>query len=176
MLLIVLFFLFLKKNKTASDLFLGGLLLVLSIRIGKSVFFYFNPQLSKTYLQIGLPACFLIGILLYFFVKSKLQNLNHSLAKYSIILLILGIGIFGFFYPYVENIDLWGKTMYRIINIQWLIFIVLSIYEARLVFKKIFASPRQLNADGIWILSIIGGVLSIWLSYYFAKYTSFQSL
>jgi hypothetical protein len=63
------YFIFFKKEKKLADVLLGGLLLALSIRVGKSVFFYFNHHLSKTYLQIGLSACFLVGPLLALFVR-----------------------------------------------------------------------------------------------------------
>lgn len=170
-----LYFLFFKKNKTESDLFLGGLLLALSIRIGKSVLYFFNNELSKVYLQIGLSACFLIGPFLYFFVKSKLKNLNFSVAKYSIGLLILTISIFGLFFPYTEYPALWRSTIYYIINFQWFIFILFSIYEAKLIFKKAITNRKQLSYDEVWIVTFVFGVLAIWLTYYFSKYTTYIS-
>ena len=169
------YFLFFKQNKAKSDLFLGLLLLSLSLRIGKSVFYNFNPQLSKTYLQIGLSACFLIGPLLYFYVRSILQNLNHSFAKYTIILIVTAIIVFGFLFPYKENSVLWRGVVYYVINIQWLIFIVLSIYESRQIFKKLLINRCQVSYYETWILSIICGVFAIWLSYFLARYTSYIS-
>jgi len=169
------YFLFFKRNKAISDLFLGLLLLSLSIRIGKSVFYNFNPQLSKTYLQIGLSACFLIGPLLYFFVKSILQKLNYSFAKYSFILIITGISVFGFLFPYKENPEIWRGIIYYSINIQWFIFIVLSIYEARQIFRKLVTNRKQISYHETWILSVICGVFAIWLSYSLARYTSYIS-
>jgi AraC-like DNA-binding protein len=169
------YFLFFKRNKTISDLFLGLLLLSLSIRIGKSVFYNFNPQLSKTYLQIGLSACFLVGPLLYFFVKSILQNLNYSFAKYSLTLIIIAISVFGFLFPYKENPVLWKGVIYYFINIQWFIFIILSIYEAKQIFKKLVTNRNQISYHETWVLSVICGVFAIWLSYSLAKYTSYIS-
>ncbi len=169
------YFLFFKRNKTISDLFLGLLLLSLSIRIGKSVFYNFNPQLSKTYLQIGLSACFLVGPLLYFFVKSILQNLNYSFAKYSLTLIIIAISVFAFLFPYKENPALWKGVIYYFINIQWFIFIILSIYEAKQIFKKLVTNRNQISYHETWILSVICGVFLIWLSYSLAKYTSYIS-
>jgi AraC-like DNA-binding protein len=169
------YFLFFKRNKTISDLFLGLLLLSLSIRIGKSVFYNFNPQLSKTYLQIGLSACFLVGPLLYFFVKSILQNLNYSFAKYSLTLIIIAISVFGFLFPYKENPAIWKGVIYYFINIQWFIFIILSIYEAKQIFKKLVTNRNQISYHETWVLSVICGVFAIWLSYSLAKYTSYIS-
>lgn len=169
------YFLSFKQNKTKSDLFFGLLLLSLSIRIGKSVFYNFNPQLSKTYLQIGLSACFLIGPLLYFYVRSVLQNLNYSFAKYSLILIIITISVFGFLFPYNDNPAIWRGIIYYFINIQWLIFILLSIYEARLIFNKLVTNRSQISYHETWILSAICGVFVIWLSYSLARYTSYIS-
>lgn len=164
-----------KKNKSKSDFFLGLLLLALSIRIGKSVFYNFNPQLSKTYLQIGLSACFLIGPLLYFFVRSIRQNLNHTHAKYSLILMVITISVFGFLFPYQVNPVLWRGLIYYLINIQWLIFMLLSIFEAKQIFKKLVTNRKQLSYHDTWLLSVIIGVFAIWLSYSLARYTSYIS-
>lgn len=169
------YFLFFKRNKVISDLFLGLLLLALSTRIGKSVFYNFNPQLSKTYLQIGLSACFLIGPLLYFFVKSILQNLNYTFAKYSLIFLMITIIVFGFLFPYKENPEMWRRIIYYSINTQWFIFIVLSIYEARQIFRKLVTHRTQISYQETWILSIVCGVFAIWLSYSLSRYTSYIS-
>lgn len=169
------YFLFFKRNKVISDVFLGLLLLSLSTRIGKSVFYNFNPQLSKTYLQIGLSACFLIGPLLYFFVRSILQNLNYSFAKYSLIFIIIMISIFGFLFPYKENPEIWRRIIYYFINIQWFIFIVLSIYEARQIFRKLVTHRTQISYQETWMLSVICGVFAIWLSYTLSRYTSYIS-
>ncbi|SFN40541.1 transcriptional regulator, AraC family [Chryseobacterium oleae] len=169
------YFLFFKHHKAQSDLFLGLLLLSLSVRIGKSVFYNFNPQLSKTYLQIGLSACFLIGPLLYFYVRSILQNLNYSFAKYSLTLIIVIISGFGFLFPYKDNPAIWKGIIYYLINIQWFVFIVLSIYEARQIFRKLVTNRNQISYHETWVLSVIFGVSAIWLSYTLAKYTSYIS-
>jgi AraC-like DNA-binding protein len=169
------YFLFFKRDKAISDLFLGLLLLSLSTRIGKSVLYNFNPQLSKTYLQIGLSACFLIGPLLYFFVKSILQKLNYSFAKYSLIFTIITISVLGFLFPYKENPEIWRGIIYYSINIQWFIFIVLSIYETRQIFSKLITNRNQISYQETWILSVICGVFAIWLSYSLSRYTSYIS-
>ena len=169
------YFLFFKRNKAISDLFLGLLLLSLSTRIGKSVLYNFNPQLSKTYLQIGLSACFLIGPLLYFFVKSILRKLNYSFAKYSLIVVITTIIVFGFLFPYKEDPEMWSGIIYYSINIQWFIFIALSIYEARQIFRKLITNRNPISYQETWVLSVICGVFAIWLSYALSRYTSYIS-
>lgn len=75
-LILSLYFFFFTAKKYLSNYLLGALLLVLSIRIGKSVVYFFDYSLPKIYLQIGLTACFFIGPFLYFFVKSEIQQIR----------------------------------------------------------------------------------------------------
>lgn len=53
--------LLLRRPGTPAQRWLAALVLVVSLRTGKSVLFYFYPQISKSILQVGLTACFLIG-------------------------------------------------------------------------------------------------------------------
>lgn len=170
-----LYFVIFKKEKSISDIFLGGLLAALSIRVGKSIFFYFNPQLAKIYLQIGLSACFLIGPLLFFYVRSKQQRLNITTAKYSLAGLVLLLIVLGWLFPYDSYTILWKKPIYIIINAQWLFFILLSLYAVRPIFSKLANRNKQISYDEVWILTVICGVFVIWASYYTAKYTSYIS-
>jgi AraC-like DNA-binding protein len=171
--MLCLYFMVLKKEKTIADTFLGLLLLALSVRVGKSVVFYFNNQLPKIYLQIGLSACFFIGPLLYFFVQSKLRNINLAVVKYSLATLLLFTIVFGVLFPYQEYPFLWGNPVYRIINFQWLIFILLSAFAAKSVFTKLFTSRNLITHDDVWVMTILCGVSAIWLSYFLGKYTSY---
>ena len=170
-----LYFVILKKDKSPSDIFLGGLFAALSIRVSKSILFYFNPQLPKIYLQIGLSACFLIGPLLFFYVKSKQQRLNITKATYSLAGLVLLLIILGWLFPYEVYPDWWKKPIYFMIDIQWLFFILLTVYSARAIFSKLINRSKQMSDDEVWILTVICGVFVIWASYYTAKYTSYIS-
>ena len=58
--------------------------MALSLRIGKSVFVYFNPALPKIYLQLGLSACFLIGPALYYFIQSGLKQITDFPRSWKI--------------------------------------------------------------------------------------------
>jgi hypothetical protein len=48
------YLLFFKKSKSVAPYFLGLLLLAFCIRITRSIFLYFYPELPSIYLQIGL--------------------------------------------------------------------------------------------------------------------------
>jgi len=174
--LLSIYFFFFARPKHSSNYFLGGLLAALSIRIWKSVFLFFNPELAKIYLQIGLSACFFIGPFLYLFVKSKVRESKQNQALQDAILLLLLLVIViigGYLYPYELNIRLWQKPLFLLINYQWLIFILLAGFLLRSTIKKILLNINKLKHDEIWILSVYFGVLAVWVAYYTSYYTSY---
>ncbi len=174
-LVLSIYFLFFAKPINKSNYFLGALLAVLSIRVWKSLFFYFNPELSKIYLQIGLSACFLIGPFLYFYIKSKTENSNQSnkLFYFQILLFLLIIWGVGFLYPYEKNIQLWSDYFYKIINYQWLVYILASGFLLIKPLRKVIRKNTKLNYDENWTISVFFGVFVIWIAYYTASYTSY---
>jgi len=106
--LLSLYFALIAKKRKFSNYFLALLLLMLSIRIIKSVFFYFNPDLSNIFIQIGLSACILIGPFLFLYLKTHSYK-NKVNWKIHIISFLIGISILGFFYPYAEHRTIWSK-------------------------------------------------------------------
>lgn len=170
-----IYFLVFKKAKLSSDYFLGALLAVLSIRVWKSIFFYFNPNLSKIYLQIGLSACLFIGPFLYFFLWTKLANTRKYKSHFilQLVILFLLVLIIGILYPYKTNPDLWGSLFYKVINYQWLLYILTSVTLLKPIFTKRIRLNKSLAYDEVFTLSVFLGVFLIWLSYFFASYTSY---
>jgi len=158
------------KKKNFTNYFLSLLLLVLSVRIVKSIFFYFNPHLSNIFIQIGLSACVLIGPFLFLYLKSyKVEKLNWTK---HVIYYLLVITILGIFYPYVEHRAIWSKWIVCAIYSQWFIYIILSLKYLRSIFLKI-KEKETLKRIDIWFLSIYFGVAFIWLAYSMAAYTSY---
>ncbi|CAM1358268.1 helix-turn-helix domain-containing protein [Tenacibaculum xiamenense] len=169
--LLSIYFALKAEKKNFSNYFLALLLLVLSIRIIKSVFFYFNPNLSNVFIQIGLSACILIGPFLYLYLKNhtnkgKLNWQAHTLPYF------IGITTLGIFYPYVEHRFIWARWIVKGIYLQWFIYIILSFKFIEPSLKKIKVKGRIKNID-IWILSIYFGVIFILLAYLIAPYTSY---
>ena len=170
------YFLFLAKTNTKANYFLGGLLLVLSIRVWKSLFYYFNPELSKVYLQIGLSACFFIGPFLFFYTSSNTKNnkTNYTNIYTQLAALFIVTLTIGLIYPYHKHPKLWG-TFYTIINLQWLVYILASLFLLKKTFLKLFNYKEKLSYNEAWNLSIFTGVSLIWLAYFTASYTSYIS-
>jgi AraC-like DNA-binding protein len=162
------------KPKVLAHKFLAAMILMISIRTLKSVLFYFNPEITKTILQIGLSACFLIGPLFYFFCCSHLNRLNGHLISWKIQLLslIIIVMLVGILFPYVEHEALWGDVFYKVVNYVWLFYIVLSIV---VIFPniKVILRKQKMVQDDLWLLVIFCGNIFIWFAYFTASYTSY---
>lgn len=156
-----------KRRRSTAAIFLYILLLTLSIRIGKSVFFYFNPSLPKVYLQIGLSACFLIGPSLYYFFKSALTKTTHipGTWKWSwgiqVGILVLG----GILVPYQTYPKIWNNVIVYIIYSQWLIYLVATGFLLKNLLKTFFTNASELNdTEKFWVMLFLGNSV-IYLAY-----------
>lgn len=168
--LLSLYFAINAKKKSFTNYFLSLLLLVLSIRIIKSVFFYFTPHISNIFIQIGLSACIMIGPLLYLYLNSysdKKANWKIHVIPYLVLMTALGI-----FYPYVEHQAIWSRWIVCGIYFQWFMYIILSFKYMLPIIQKLKKKENLKNLD-VWFLSIYLGVLFIWLAYTIAAYTSY---
>jgi len=176
-LVLSLYFLLYVKPAHISNRFLGAFLLMLSIRIGKSVFFYFNPDLSFHYLQLGLTACFFVGPFLYFYIKSVIEPESniYTTWKYHIALLLPLALIIGYLYPFKTNIDLWRPHIIKTIYIQWFLYILASFYVIIPRIKILFDSNHKINKLDIWLFSILIGNLCLLASYYFTSFINYIS-
>lgn len=154
--------------KKFANPYLGFLMLALAVRVGKSVFYYFNNSLSSAYIHLGLAACMAIGPLLLLFVNSQKKEFKgfHPLMLLHF-LPVAGLVIFGeFFTAYHADRELWAYIV-QAIYLHWGIYIGLSVY---LYFKKI--KPLQ-QINKFWIISILSGIGLIWLAYFTSGFTSY---
>ncbi|MGF1923810.1 MAG: helix-turn-helix domain-containing protein [Bacteroidia bacterium] len=170
-LLLSLYFALNANKKIFTNYFLSLLLLVLSIRVIKSVFYYFNPHLSNIFIQVGLSACVLIGPFLFLYLKSYAEEEKPNWTKHVIPYIAI-ITILGYFYPYVEHRGMWSRWIITAISAQWLIYIVSSIKYLQPVIQKI-KEKENLRKIDVWLLSIYLGVTLIWLAYSTSAYTSY---
>ncbi|WP_421799901.1 helix-turn-helix domain-containing protein [Haliscomenobacter sp.] len=155
-LLLSSYFFFFVKRRTVSHYFLGALLLVLSLRVGKSVLFYFDRDLPKIYLQIGLSACFFIGPTLYFFLKSGLNSVKSLPRNWGIQLLVLFllITLGGIILPYQQHPWVWNRVYVPIIYTEWAIYVVASGILMKEVLKKLFFQRAETKPYDLWMASI----------------------
>ncbi len=170
-----LYFLFVAKPKQLSNYFLGALFICYSIRIGKSVFFYFNSDLAFSYLQFGLTACFFIGPFLYLYISSLFDSPEKIDRKWKWHLAVLTpiALVFGFLYPFEHHVDLWRPYVIKFIYLSWLAYSVLALIKARPILSKTTDSSTKLDGLDFWVLSLLVGNMVIWAAYYFVGITSY---
>ncbi|RZJ54534.1 MAG: helix-turn-helix domain-containing protein [Flavobacterium sp.] len=156
------YFFFFTRKKYLTNYFLAALLLALSIRIAVTVFVYFNNALPKTYLQIGLSACLLIGPFLYYFIKSGIEEINRipKAWKWNIAIWFLVIGTFGVLFPYKNYPVLWNDYIVAAIFFQWFTYLFLSGFESIGILQKIMnqkekAVPAEMWFGMIWFGNLV---------------------
>ena len=169
------YFLFFAKPKHISNFFLGLLLLALSLRIGKSVFYHFNDDLAREFLQLGITGCFFIGPALYFYLKSMItpEEEFSNTWKYHFSILLAAALIFGYLYPWRDNRELWSPSVVRFVYLVWSVYLLASAFIVRKVFIEFFARKDKMSSVEIWILSIFFGNLIIHIAYRTSHYTSY---
>ena len=163
------YFLFFSKEKRVQNLFFGFLLLMLSLRIGKSVYVIFTESEERNLLllQIGLSACFLIGVALYFYINSSVKNTKVIPKSWKIHVAILAVLIitFGLVKPYMHNKALWGDFVIHVIYAVWGAYILLSGFVLRNILKKLFVKAEKLTISESWLIWVFIGNVLIYAAY-----------
>lgn len=168
--LLGLYLIFRSKRKLSEQYF-GGLLLALSIRIGKSVFFYFDRDTDRLILQIGLSACVFIGPFFYLYLKSLFNpETNKKRAGLFLSTLLIVIVMIGLVYPYRSYPVIWNQYIIHGIYGTWSTFLLLGIIEARKWLVGLFQGEKRGN--DLYLVSIIIGLLFITSLYQLALYSN----
>ncbi|MBY0572296.1 MAG: hypothetical protein K2P84_01330, partial [Undibacterium sp.] len=166
---------FLAKPKKLANVFLGVMLLMLCIRIWKSIFFYFNPELPRIFLQLGLSAYFFVGPFLYFYVVEETRSGHRWMRwQYQLSLLISVVVFLSVAYPYQDHPEVWTQFV-RFIHYEWLFCILISMYIARSQLQRMWASGSVFSNSDLWLTSVLVGNTLIWIVHFSAPYTSYIS-
>lgn len=163
-------FLWWQAKGKPTQRWLALLILMVGVRTGKSVAFYFWPDIPRVVLQVGLTACFLIGPCLYFLVRSS-QGASAgpgSADRWHIaVLLAITVGVNGFL-PYVDHVELWRQVITPGIFYSWLGYLVLA---AALVWRHRRQHPQ--TPGGPLLPGVLAGIGFIWIAYFTSGYTSY---
>jgi len=173
--LLACYFIFWAKPKSLSNKFLGFFLLMLSVRVIKSVFYYFNSDLAYPFLQLGLSACFYIGPFLYFYFASVRENQNKNSLRWKAHLLLLTpfMLFINIFYPFETNIHQWNIYVIPGIYLVWFVYSLCALYQAKENIMKIFKKEEKPDRFDFWLLSIWFGNTIILGAYYFCGIGSY---
>ena len=170
------YFLSRSSSQNIQNRFLAGLFFVLSIRIGKSVIFYFfeDIPLLAVYLQIGLSACFLIGPLLYFYVYPFFHQKSAPYWWIQLSLYLLLITLIYFRFPYLDFREEWKNLFIPMIHIQWFGYLFLSGREIWKHIHTLEPKDKGFFNKKSWILSLFLGIFLIWLAYVSSHFISYM--
>lgn len=168
-------YLFGRRPQRLADGVLGTLLLAISIRTGKSAFYYFNPDLAVEFLQFGLSACLLIGPLTYLYVHSFLadtmQRPVDSRWRRHLALSAILIGA-GLIFPYSRFPASWYYVICGI-HAYWFIYLLLAgreLWQARAV---LITQEKRMSRATMLLLSVYLSSLLILVAYVLTPMTSY---
>ncbi len=171
--LVSIYFLFFSKQKRVQNLWFGLLVLFLSLRIGKSIYRIFVPkeEFNLLVMQIGLSACFLIGVSLFFYIKTSIED-SQTVSKSSkihFLALFLIISSVCLLKPYETNLEFWG-VFFKVIYSVWAIYLLASIYLLKDILSKFLSKAKKCTTSEVWLLIVTLGNVLIYIAYLVGYY------
>ncbi|WP_269533790.1 AraC family transcriptional regulator [Chitinimonas sp. BJYL2] len=168
-------YLFTRRSQRLTNSLLGGLLLAIGVRTGKSTFYYFYPDIAVEFLQIGMSACLLIGPLTYLYVQCHLADIGQKALgtawRWHLLVSLLVIGI-GITFPYSRYPHIWHHVLSGI-HVYWAFYLLLAgkqLWQARPVWiGNEHGSSRQV----ILLLSVYFSSCLILIAYATTQLTSY---
>lgn len=169
--LVSLYFLINKSLSSFSNKAFGWFLLVLNLRVLKSVFYSFSTEAPIFFLQSGPPFFLLIGPLLFTYVTSVVHPAHFFVRHWKIhilfwVLIVVGLQLF---LPFPHYVDINKEILLPIINVQWLLYILASgiaLSVSLLPFTKATITSK-------WLLLLVLATLIVWSVFFFASFQYF---
>ena len=170
-LLVSVYFLTTKSYKSSANRIFGLFLLVLSLRVLKSLFYSFSSEEPIFFLQSG-PAFFLlIGPLFFSYVINVLKPeawIAKNWKTHCLFWLLIVIGIILIF-PFSSHVE-WNKTVVLTsANLQWLGYILISVF----VLKSSITNYNNTSNFEKWLLLLTLSILVLWNIYFFTGFDFF---
>lgn len=165
--ILAMFFLFFYKNRTASATMFGFLLFALSMRVAKSVLWWFNPDMPILIVLVGLVACMFLGPLLYYYVKASVNGIKETPRAWTINLIVhavIGLVLLLFFSSRLYRFY-WRDYIIPAIYAYWFIYILFTSFYLKPLFEKMFNNVKKLKPNDKWVLGVYTGNFMIAVSY-----------
>lgn len=150
---------FLKKGNRRANRFLSLLLIALTVRMVKSVSYYFSPDhyLPGIFENIGFAANAFIGPLLYFYLRAYLFR-DAPFRRIDIIHLVPGTVII-LLSPFITS-EFWlHRHGYEALLYLMAAYLPVCMYLLNLHFDKLSAYER------IWLVALVAGITLVWAAY-----------
>lgn len=145
----------------------GFLLLALSIRVLKSVLWWFNPQLPLFIIQIGLVAFLFVGLLLYFFVRSSTWGIRDMPLSWKVVLGVYALVSLTLlvFFSSNQYIPVWVSYVIPFIYLHTFVYILVCGISLKGMFIRMFNKNISIKPNERWILTVYLGGFIITLNY-----------
>lgn len=165
-------YLLFRKQRTLPEIYFAGLLLAFSIRIGKSVYFYFSEDINLNILQIGLSVCVFIGPFFYLYVRtlSRRENAVKSSDIIFLAALLLVITVLGIIFPYSVYPEIWTGYIIYGIYLIWIIFTIAGVIQSARMFRDVGLSFNKMNGEQQYFFILILAVVCITVAYQLALF------
>lgn len=175
------YLLFLKKNIQISNIFLGLLLSTLTISAGRTLYVHFTENTYWILLQIGLSVRFMIGVFLYYYLKSFIGNLKEIPRTWviHIMLLFSFILVVGIIKPYGAERYFWDIYFWKLIYVTWGAYLILSGIVLKYTYVKLFQDRSQCTVKERWMMIMytanvaifVANMIGVYFLYLFATLT-----
>lgn len=161
-------YLWLTGTSALAQRALAVLILMVSVRTGKSVAFYFLPDTPAPVMQAGLTACLLIGPALYFYTRASLTpTLGRIEVWHASALGLIALAL-NLLWPYAAHASVWHGPIVSTVNWLWLGYLLAS---TALLLQQRRCLP---SGNARWLLfAVHGGLWLIWLAYFTSGFTSY---
>ncbi|MPQ48362.1 helix-turn-helix domain-containing protein [Marinifilum sp. N1E240] len=153
-----------EKYNTTSNKFLALLLLVLSFRVGKSVFLEFADTLELWFIFIGLAAIMTIGPLFYFYIKSLINSEFKLKAKYYLHFIPALGGIAFSIWTNTQSIFSIPKVVLVVAFLSYYIHFLLYLIICYRFIRKNRNKGLDTNSYSLLML-LFYSLLAVWLVY-----------
>lgn len=172
--IISFFFLFFKKPKMIENVFLGFFLFFMCEALFRALIYHFEADSLHFYL-LTLPLSFIfIGpfLFLYILYSSKPKEQLKKIWMYHIGFWSLTAFLIGFFNDLEEHNDSWVETLIDFINLQWLLYMAISLWTLRKTLGKML-KKEKCTIKEVWLLYLL---LSIFIVFFFGAYIQYDHI
>lgn len=162
-LFLAIFLLGYPKGNKLSNRILSVLLIILSFRVGKSVFLEFTQDLDIKFILIGLGTLMAIGPLFYFYCRSCSDKTfkwsSNSLSQFIPAFIAVAFG----FWINDSRFDNLPKILFAILIVSYYGHLLFYLIRSN---QYVVRQKEEINEDTFKFLRLLfGGLLIIWFAY-----------
>jgi AraC-like DNA-binding protein len=165
------YYLLTAERKHLPRIVFSAFLLILSLRVAKSLLYSFSSIEPIFILQSG-PAFFLlIGPLFYAYVSSHLSTRAKAIRTIKLNALVGVSAMAGLLivFPFRSHVDTNKDIILPLINAQLLIYIIASLWKIR----SAIVDVKKIAVINLWLLALSTNLLLLWAVFSFTSFTYF---